>query len=88
MEHGHNVLPDLLAHRYFVIQGSIVHRITEPHSLELDLGDLTAAARSGCSCTEKSILHRHKHVRADQATSSRLRPMWNTGCQRKVGSRN
>jgi hypothetical protein len=39
-EHGHNVLPDLLAHRYFgdfkvlSFQG-----FTEPHSLELDLGD-------------------------------------------------
>jgi hypothetical protein len=39
-EHGHNVLPDLLAHRYFgdfkvlSFQG-----FTEPHSLELDLGE-------------------------------------------------
>jgi tetratricopeptide (TPR) repeat protein len=39
-DHGHNVLPDLLAHRYFgdfkvlSFQG-----FTEPHSLELDLGE-------------------------------------------------
>ena len=39
-EHGHDVLPDLLAHRYFgdfkvlSFQG-----FTEPHSLELDLGE-------------------------------------------------
>ena len=39
-EHGHNVLPELLAHRYFgdfkvlSFQG-----FTEPHSLELDLGE-------------------------------------------------
>ena len=39
-EHGHNVLPDSLAHRYFgdfkvlSFQG-----FTEPHSLELDLGE-------------------------------------------------
>ncbi len=39
-EHGHNVLPDLLGHRYFgdfkvlSFQG-----FTEPHSLELDLGE-------------------------------------------------
>jgi tetratricopeptide (TPR) repeat protein len=39
-EHGHNVLPDLLAHRYFgdfdvlPFQG-----FTKPHTLELDLGE-------------------------------------------------
>lgn len=39
-EHGHNVLPDLLAHRYFgdfdvlKFQG-----FTKPHTLELDLGE-------------------------------------------------
>ena len=39
-EHGHNVLPDLLAHRYFGdfdvlrFQG-----FTKPHTLELDLGE-------------------------------------------------
>ena len=39
-EHGHNVLPDLLAHRYIgdfkVLSFS---GFTEPHSLELDLGE-------------------------------------------------
>ena len=39
-EHGHNVLPDLLAHRYF---GDFKVRsflgFTEPHSLELDFGE-------------------------------------------------
>jgi tetratricopeptide (TPR) repeat protein len=39
-EHGHNVLPELLAHRYFgdfkVLSFS---GFTEPHSLELDLGE-------------------------------------------------
>jgi Tfp pilus assembly protein PilF len=39
-EHGHNVLPDLLAHRYFGdFKVLSFMGFTEPHSLELDLGD-------------------------------------------------
>ncbi len=39
-EHGHNVLPDILAHRYFG-DFKVLSFIgfTEPHSLELDLGE-------------------------------------------------
>jgi hypothetical protein len=38
-EHGHNVLPDLLAHRYFGdFKVLSFMGFTEPHSLELDLG--------------------------------------------------
>jgi tetratricopeptide (TPR) repeat protein len=39
-EHGHNVLPDLLAHRYFGdFKVLSFMGFTEPHSLELDLGE-------------------------------------------------
>jgi Flp pilus assembly protein TadD len=39
-EHGHNVLPDLLAHRYFGdFKVLSFTGFTEPHSLELDLGE-------------------------------------------------
>jgi tetratricopeptide (TPR) repeat protein len=39
-EHGHNVLPDLLAHRYFGdFKVLSFLGFTEPHSLELDLGE-------------------------------------------------
>ena len=39
-EHGHNVLPDLLAHRYFGdFKVLSFVGFTEPHSLELDLGE-------------------------------------------------
>ncbi len=39
-EHGHNVLPDLLAHRYFGdFKVLSFAGFTEPHSLELDLGE-------------------------------------------------
>jgi tetratricopeptide (TPR) repeat protein len=39
-EHGHNVLPDLLAHRYFGdFKVLSFPGFTEPHSLELDLGE-------------------------------------------------
>src|SRR5260370_5895153 len=39
-EHGHNVLPDLLAHRYFGdLKVLSFMGFTEPHSLELDLGE-------------------------------------------------
>jgi tetratricopeptide (TPR) repeat protein len=39
-EHGHNVLPDLLAHRYFGdFKVFSFMGFTEPHSLELDLGE-------------------------------------------------
>jgi hypothetical protein len=38
-EHGHNVLPDLLAHRYFGdFKVLSFMGFTEPHTLELDLG--------------------------------------------------
>jgi hypothetical protein len=39
-EHGHNVLPDLIAHRYFGdFKVLSFMGFTEPHSLELDLGE-------------------------------------------------
>jgi tetratricopeptide (TPR) repeat protein len=39
-EHGHNVLPDLLAHRYFGdFKVLSFMGFSEPHSLELDLGE-------------------------------------------------
>jgi hypothetical protein len=39
-EHGHNVLPELLAHRYFGdFKVLSFAGFTEPHSLELDLGE-------------------------------------------------
>jgi len=39
-EHGHDVLPDLLAHRYFGdFKVLSFAGFTEPHSLELDLGE-------------------------------------------------
>ena len=39
-EHGHNVLPDLLAHHYFGdFKVLSFAGFTEPHSLELDLGE-------------------------------------------------
>ncbi len=39
-EHGHSVLPDLLAHRYFGdFKVLSFPGFTEPHSLELDLGE-------------------------------------------------
>jgi tetratricopeptide (TPR) repeat protein len=39
-EHGHNVLPDLLAHRYFGdFEVSKFQGFTKTHSLELDLGE-------------------------------------------------
>jgi tetratricopeptide (TPR) repeat protein len=39
-EHGHNVLPDLLAHRYFGdFKVLSFAGFTEPHTLELDLGE-------------------------------------------------
>ena len=39
-EHGHNMLPDLLAHRYFGdFKVLSFMGFTEPHSLELDLGE-------------------------------------------------
>jgi len=39
-EHGHNVLPDLLAHRYFGdFKVLSFMGFTEPHRLELDLGE-------------------------------------------------
>jgi tetratricopeptide (TPR) repeat protein len=39
-EHGHNVLPDLLAHRYFGdFKVLSFMGFTEPHSLKLDLGE-------------------------------------------------
>jgi Flp pilus assembly protein TadD len=39
-EHGHSVLPDLLAHRYFGdFKVLSFTGFTEPHSLELDLGE-------------------------------------------------
>jgi len=39
-EHGHNVLPDLLAHRFFGdFKVLSFAGFTEPHSLELDLGE-------------------------------------------------
>jgi tetratricopeptide (TPR) repeat protein len=39
-EHGHNVLPDLLAHRYFGDFAVLPFQgFTKPHTLELDLGE-------------------------------------------------
>ena len=54
-EHGHNVLPDLLAHHYFGdFKVLSFAGFTEPHTLELDLGEAYRGGPSGCSCTEKS----------------------------------
>jgi len=54
-EHGHDVLPDLLAHRYFGdFKLTQFVGFAQPHSLTLDLARLPAAAHCGCWRTARS----------------------------------
>ncbi len=90
-EHGHNVLPDLLAHRYFgdfdvlKFQG-----FTKPHTLELDLRRSVSRRPVVVADARRSrIFLRHQHVcrvsvwdRASRALRGGARR------QRKMGPRN
>ena len=82
-EHGHDVLPDLLAHRYvgdFAL--TQFQGFAKPHSLTLDLGEAYAAGRCGCCCTARSnIFRRTACMPRRRRESSDLAVCGSAGCK-------